>query len=128
MSPRSLILWGSAIACAGLAITVFAEDLYGLVLGFGITSIGFGFTRPGFTAGASLAVPLAEQGAVAGVITSANGISFIAAPALGMALYEVDRHLPFAAAALLLLLLLPWAALRLAKPPAPGPADEASQA
>ena len=128
MSPRSLILWGSAIACAGLVTTVFANDLYGLVLGFGITSVGFGFTRPGFTAGASLAVPLAEQGAVAGVITSANGISFVAAPAVGMALYELDQHLPFAAAALLLLLLLPWAALRLARPGAQPHADEASPA
>jgi hypothetical protein len=128
LSPRSLILWGSAIACFGLATTVFANDLYGLVLGFGITSVGFGFTRPGFTAGASLAVPLAEQGAVAGVITSANGISFVAAPAVGMALYELDRHLPFAAAALLLLLLLPWAALTLAKPGARSHADGASRA
>jgi MFS family permease len=128
LSPRSLILWGSAIASFGLVTTVFAEDLYGLVLGFGITSVGFGFTRPGFTAGASLAVPLAEQGPVAGVITSANGISFVAAPALGMALYEVDRHLPFAAAALLLVLLLPWAALRLARPGAPRRAGGASRA
>jgi len=113
MSPRNLILWGSAIACGGVLITMVADDLYGLVLGFGITSIGFGFTRPGFTSGASLAVPLAEQGAVAGVITSANGISFIAAPTIGMALYALDPQLPFAAAALMLLALLPWARVRL---------------
>mgnify|MGYP003286606384 CR=1 FL=1 len=68
-----------------------------LVLGFGLTSIGFGFTRPGFTSGASLAVPTAEQGGVAGVITSANGISYILAPGLGMLLYGIDPHLPFAA-------------------------------
>jgi hypothetical protein len=113
IGPRSLILWGAAIACGGVLITMAANDLYGLVLGFGVTSIGFGFTRPGFTAGASLAVPLAEQGAVAGVITSANGISFIAAPTIGMALYTLDPHLPFAAAALLLLAMLPWATRRL---------------
>ena len=56
----------------------------------------------GSAAGASLAVPLADQGSVAGVITSANGISFVAAPAIGMALYAVDPRLPFAASALLL--------------------------
>jgi MFS family permease len=67
--------------------------------------LGFGFTRPGFTAGASLAVPLAEQGAVAGVITSANGISYVLAPALGIGLYEWQHNLPFAAFAILLLLL-----------------------
>ena len=95
-APRSLIIWGSIVAAVGLAMTVIAGDLYGLVLGFAVTSIGFGFTRPGFTSGASLAVPLAEQGAVAGVITSANGISYILAPGVGMALYGLDPHLPFA--------------------------------
>lgn len=102
-SPRGLILWGALIAAAGLTATMLADDLYGITIGFALASTGFGFTRPGFTAGASLAVPLAEQGGVAGVITSANGISFVAAPALGMALYALDPHLPFAASALLLI-------------------------
>jgi hypothetical protein len=96
LAPRALVIWGSLIAAAGLAVTMLAGDLYGLVLGFAVTSIGFGFTRPGFTSGASLAVPLAEQGGVAGVITSANGISYILAPGIGMALYGLDPHLPFA--------------------------------
>ena len=105
ISPRALIVWGSLVAALGLVGTMLASQLYGLVVGFGLASLGFGMTRPGFTAGASLAVPLSEQGGVAGVITSANGISFIAAPALGMALYALDPNLPFAAAALVLVLL-----------------------
>jgi len=99
LAPRKLILWGAVIAGVGLTMTMVARDLYGLVLGFGMTSIGFGFTRPGFTSGASLAVPTSEQGGVAGVITSANGISYILAPGLGMALYGLNPHLPFAACA-----------------------------
>ena len=102
-SPRALILWGASIAAAGLSWTALADDLYGITIGFALASAGFGLTRPGFTAGASLAVPLAEQGGVAGVITSANGVSFVAAPAIGMALYAIDPHLPFAASAMLLL-------------------------
>lgn len=113
MGPRALILWGSLIAGAGLIVTMVATDLYGLVLGFSITSVGFGFTRPGFTAGASLAVPLAEQGAVAGVITSANGISFVLAPTVGMALYTLDTHLPFGVAALVVFALVWWGRKRL---------------
>lgn len=105
LSPRALIIWGALIAALGLGVTALASDLYGLVLGFGLTSIGFGFTRPGFTAGASLAVPLAEQGAVAGVITSANGISYVAAPGLGVLLYTLDPHLPFGVAVLVVLAL-----------------------
>jgi MFS family permease len=103
LSPRSLILWGALIAAAGLIGTMLAADLYGITIGFAVTSLGFGFTRPGFTAGASLAVPLAEQGAVAGVITSANGISYVLAPALGIGLYGWNHDAPFAAFALVLL-------------------------
>jgi MFS family permease len=105
LNPRALILWGALIAAAGLIWTMGARDLYGITIGFAVTSLGFGFTRPGFTAGASLAVPLAEQGAVAGVITSANGISYVLAPALGIGLYELNHSSPFAAFALLLVAL-----------------------
>ncbi|MCL6730740.1 MFS transporter [Sphingomonas hankyongi] len=114
LAPRSLLLWGALIAAAGLFGTMIASDLYGITIGFALSSLGFGFTRPGFTAGASLAVPLAEQGAVAGVITSANGISFVLAPALGISLYMVERNLPFAACALLLVALAAFARRRLA--------------
>ncbi len=118
LAPRSLILWGSLVAATGLVATMFASELYGIVLGFGITSLGFGLTRPGFTGGASLAVPLAEQGGVAGVVTAANGSSFVAAPAIGILLYGIDPHWPFAAGAALLLGLVIWARRELAAPAA----------
>ncbi len=108
LAPRALILWGAGIATVGTVVTMFATGLYGLVLGFGVSSLGFGFTRPGFTGGASLAVPLAEQGGVAGVITSANGISYVAAPTVGIALYGLNPHAPFALSTLLLIGLLLW--------------------
>jgi len=114
LGPRALILWGSIIAAAGLLVTMAAGDLYGIVLGFGLASLGFGFVRPGFTAGASLAVPLAEQGGVAGVVTAANGLSFVAAPGIGMLLYAADPHWPFAVGAALLLGLILWGRRRLA--------------
>jgi len=110
--PRALLVWGSAMAAVGTVGTMVAQGLYGITLGFAVASIGFGFTRPGFTAGASLAVPLAEQGGVAGVITAANGISFVAAPAIGMALYALNPNLPFAVSAVLLVL-LSWLSRRL---------------
>lgn len=116
LGPRSLILWGAIIAASGLLVTGMANDLYGLVLGFGLANLGFGFTRPGFTAGASLAVPLAEQGGVAGVVTAANGLSFVAAPAIGMLLYAADPHWPFVVGAALLLGLVLWGRGRLAAP------------
>jgi MFS family permease len=116
LGPRALILWGAIIAAAGMMVTIAAGDLYGIVLGFGISCLGFGFTRPGFTAGASLAVPLAEQGGVAGVVTAANGSCYVLAPAAGMLLYAADPHWPFMAGALLLLGLILWGRRRLAAP------------
>src|SRR5690242_1892177 len=102
LNPRSLILSGALIAAAGLFGTILSNDLYEITIGFAVASLGFGFTRPGFTAGASLAVPLAEQGAVAGVITAANGISYVLAPALGIGLYGWHHDLPFAVFAVVL--------------------------
>jgi hypothetical protein len=113
LSPRMLILWGSLIAAAGLVGTMLATNLYGVTMGFALGSLGFGFTRPGFTGGASLAVPLAEQGAVAGIITSANGICYVLAPALGISLYGLRPDLPFAAFALVLVGLAAAARVRL---------------
>ena len=115
LSPRTLIIAGSIIAAIGCGATIAADNLYGLVIGFALSSLGFGFTRPGFTAGASLAVPTAEQGGVAGAITAANGISYVAAPSIGMALYGINPALPFVAAAMLLAGLAFWGHARLAR-------------
>ena len=114
LSPRALILWGALIAAVGLIWVMGSRDLYGITIGFAMASLGFGFTRPGFTAGASLAVPLAEQGAVAGVITSANGISYVLAPTVGISLYGLNHDLPFIAFALLLVALAFFGRRRLA--------------
>jgi MFS family permease len=114
LKPRTMIVSGAAIAAVGLVGMTIARDLYGITAGFALASLGFGFTRPGFTAGASLAVPLSEQGAVAGMITSANGLSFILAPAIGIGLYGLGPQLPFAICALLLAGLSGWSRRALA--------------
>ena len=114
LSPRALILWGCALAAAGLAIDAMATDLYGLTMGFALSSLGFGFIRPGFTAGASLGVGQASQGAVAGMITAANGLAFIVAPGLGVWFYSLSPGLPYWMAAALVVGLLGWGWRRLA--------------
>ena len=112
LDPRQLVLWGSLLSAAGSAVTGLSTSLYGTTLGFALPSLGFGFFRPGFTSGASLAVSPSEQNAVAGMVTSVNGVAFIAAPALGVALYGVSLPLPFLLTALLMLGLAAWVALR----------------
>ncbi|MEP7315613.1 MAG: MFS transporter [Sphingomicrobium sp.] len=113
LGPRSLVAIGALIAALGFSVLMLAFNLYGLVLGFAIASLGFGFTRPGFTGGASLAVGLGEQGGIAGVITAANGISYIAAPTATMLLYKLDPGLPALLSMIGLLVLALWAWRRL---------------
>ena len=112
MEPRQLVVWGSMVAALGAAVTGLATGVYGIVLGFALASLGFGLFRPGFTSGASLAVALHEQNAVAGMVTSVNGVAFIAAPAAGVALYGLAKPAPFLVTAALMLGLALWTGLR----------------
>lgn len=113
LSPRSLVFWGSIVAALGSAITGLANGVYGLTMSFALASIGFGLYRPGFTSGASLSVNPDEQNAVAGMVASVNGIPYIAAPAVGVALYQIWRPLPFLATGFLMLALAFWISRRL---------------
>ena len=113
LSPRLLVVWGSIISAAGALVTGFASGIYGITLGFALASLGFGFFRPGFTSGASLSVGPDEQNEVAGMVTSVNGIAFVAAPALGVALYGFWMPLPFLLTGALMLGLALWVKLSL---------------
>lgn len=95
LSPSQLMRWGSVIAAIGIAGIAFASNFHTIVLAFALASAGFGFARPGFTAGSSLAVSRHEQGGVAGAVTAVNGACFIVAPAVGIGLYELVPELPY---------------------------------
>jgi MFS family permease len=110
MTPPLLIRWGTAIAAVGTAGVALAPDFYGLVISFALSSLGYGLARPGFTAGASLAVGDAEQGGVAGAVTSINGSCFVLAPAIGIGLYQFGRTLPYTLGAVALVALLVFTA------------------
>ena len=102
LSPKRLVLVGLVAAAIGTALTGVATSLYSLATAYALASLGFGFTRPGFTAGASLAVGQEGQGSVAGKVTSVNGACFVLGPSIGVGLYQFDHALPYwvAAAAL----------------------------
>lgn len=113
LSPRQLAISGAVISAAGCALTGFAQSLHMLAVAYGLASLGFGFLRPGFTAGASLAVGMNEQGAVAGRTTSVNGAVFVLGPSIGVGLYQFWGSLPYLAAAAALILMLPYLWTRL---------------
>ncbi|ODT89436.1 MFS transporter [Phenylobacterium sp. SCN 70-31] len=94
MTPRQLLRWGVAVAALGNLVVALSPGYYGVVAGYAISSLGFGFARPGFTAGSSIAVGLGEQARVAGLIAAVNGINVILAP-LFVYLYQHYGPLPF---------------------------------
>jgi MFS family permease len=95
LTPPALMRWGTVIAAAGTAGIALSGSLYALVLAFALMSMGYGLARPGFTAGASIAVSRAEQGGVAGAVTSVNGSCFIFAPAIGIGLYQIGHTVTY---------------------------------
>ncbi len=99
LQPRSLVLTGLILAALGCAMIGTAASLYGIAMGFAVASAGFGFARPGYTAGSSLAVGPELQGVVAGRVTSVNGAAFVLGPSIGVGLYELWRPLPYFVAA-----------------------------
>ncbi len=108
MKPKASVLWGSLLALFGIAIVGASFDFYGISLGYAIASLGFGLYRPGFTAGASLAVQRREQGDVAGKTASVNGSAYIFAPAAGVALYNFWAPGTFAIMIAALVFLIVW--------------------
>ncbi len=102
LQAADLMRWGAGLALVGNLMTIAAPGYYGVVIGYAVISLGVGFARPGFTAGSSLSVGAHEQGAVAGLMMSLAGLSFLGPPVIGVALYEVAEAAPFAANIVLL--------------------------
>jgi MFS family permease len=130
MTPRQLLRWGVGCAAAGNLLVAWQPDYITLVAGYALASLGFGFARPGFTAGSSLAVGWRDQARVAGAIAAVNGINAVFAP-LFMAVYRANHAAPFVLIMLLMLAMLAYAfispALRNADP-APATRADATMA
>ncbi len=96
LGPRAATLSGVALAAFGVIVLGVSQSLHAIALGYAIASLGFGLFRPGFNAGASLAVTRAEQGEASGVVASITGAAFVFAPALGVLLYNWSEWIGFA--------------------------------
>lgn len=114
LKPRILVLAGALLGALGCVATGTATNFYGIALGYALISLGMGLARPGFIAGASLAVGADAQGSVAGKVTSVNGAAFVLGPSIGVGLYELWRPLPYltASVGLAALLVYGWISLR----------------
>lgn len=125
MTPRQLLRWGVGVAALGNLIVAASPDYWTVVVGYAVSSLGFGFARPGFTAGSSLAVEMREQARVAGAIAAVNGINVVFAPLFVM-LYEAVHPAPFLLNAGFMLAMLAYAFLNpQLRAAAPEPATQA---
>jgi MFS family permease len=91
------LMWAGCLPLLGGALLmIFATNYATLILSQFLIGLGQGLARPGFSSGASLAVPPQLQGNVAGLVISANGMGYIVTPLFGLFVYEyVSRDLPF---------------------------------
>jgi MFS family permease len=108
MGPKQLLRWGVGLAAVGNLVTALSPDYWTVVVGYSISALGFGFARPGFTAGASLTVRMDEQARAAGAIAAVNGLNVILAPAFVL-LYGLKHEAPFALNAVICTALLVYA-------------------
>jgi len=113
LEPRVMMMIGLVISAIGCATTGVADSLYGIATAYALACIGFGFSRPAFTAGASLSVDRKLQGSVAGQVTSVNGAAFVLGPSIGVGLYELWGPLPYFLSAAILALLIPYVLVRI---------------
>lgn len=103
--PKQLILTGSLLIIISLALFLLIISLISYYIAFFLFGVGAGLMMPGYMAGSSLAVSREQQGGIAGVLASVQGISAVIAPILSTSLYQLDRHLPLAIIAGLVLMM-----------------------
>jgi MFS family permease len=89
---RSLMVLGAVIVALGVVVQIVATSLNLLLVAQFLQGVGFGLARPGFSAGASLAVKPEEQGGIAGLLTAVAGAGFVLSPLLGGTLYDWAKH------------------------------------
>ncbi len=101
---RELMVWGALSFVVGALLVPWSDALAPLVLAQLGIGLGSGMARAGYSSGASLAATPSQQGSVAGLVVSANGMGFIISPLLGPFLYEhASRQAPFIIAAVVML-------------------------
>jgi MFS family permease len=105
MSPRMLMRWGALAAAVANLITAFAPNYFVVAAGFTLSSLGYGLARPGYSAGASLAVDQKDQARAAGAVAAVNGLNTVIAP-LFVLLYERSHPAPYLTNMVILVIML----------------------
>jgi MFS family permease len=103
-TPASLLRAGLPIALVGFIGLMFAHQFVSLTLSLALQGFGQGLAMPGVSAALSLGAGDDEQGAAAGLNSSAHALGRMLGPVVGTSLYEVRPEYPYAFSGALLLL------------------------
>jgi hypothetical protein len=101
--PLRLLRVGAPVGALGFGLLAVGPEFWSMTAGMMVAALGLGMALPGYTAGPTLALGRAEQGAVAGLINATNGSTFIAGPLIGTALYGTGPAVPVVLSAVLCL-------------------------
>ena len=94
-TPVRLLRTGIPISLAGFIGLIFADHFASLTVSLAIQGFGQGLALPGVSAALSLAVDDDEQGAAAGLNSSAHALGRMLGPVVGTSLYELRAIYPY---------------------------------
>ena len=89
----------------GLFALAMATSLIPILISFSILGVALSFSHAGIGGSASLSVEPYEQGAAAGILSSATTIGIVIGPVLSTTLYDIAPNLPLLVSAAYLSLL-----------------------
>jgi len=102
-----LLRVGLPLAAAAFGLLTTAGALWSITACLALLALGLGLAIPGYTTAPTLLVEPAEAGAVSGLVSATNALSFVVGPLLGTALYERAQSAPLLLS--LVLCLASWA-------------------
>lgn len=102
VQPAQLLRYGLPICLLGVTFFMMSNSYPLLVASMGCFGLGMGMVMPGNVAALSMSVNDHQQGRIAGINTSANGLGFIFGPLLATGFYQFMPMLTFITAAVLL--------------------------
>jgi MFS family permease len=105
ITPKVLLRVAYFVFAGVLIMFAYSDSLIFLYLSYAGMGMTFAMAAPGLNAAASLAVETSEQGAVAGLLSSAPAFGMVFGPALGGAVYNIAPDLPMIGGAVLSVLM-----------------------
>lgn len=110
-APHRLVITGGILWAIGFTILILGGRLEIYFAAYAVLGIAGGFLIPGYMSGISLAVGEERQGAVAGLLASAQGMAGIVTPIGSTLLYQTHQTSPFWLVVVLMIGLALWVGL-----------------